>query len=120
VEGDRGKRLENLVALHLLKHLHFIEDTQGLDTRLHYLRDRQGREVDFLWMDDMDAIRKKSAKPRLLEVNAGDEPPARGLRYFAQRLGFEAMQVSLDARREEQFADVSVQPVTRFLSSLSC
>ncbi len=47
VEGDQGARLENLVAAHLLKRLHFLEDYHGYTCSLHYIRDKDGREVDF-------------------------------------------------------------------------
>ena len=45
---DEGARFENLVAVHLLKFCHFIEDREGYRVELRYLRDRDGREVDFL------------------------------------------------------------------------
>ena len=41
-------RFENLIALHLLKLCHFLNDREGFDVQVHYLRDRAGREVDFL------------------------------------------------------------------------
>ena len=40
VEGDAGTRLENIVALALLRELHLLEDTQGSKGELHYLRDK--------------------------------------------------------------------------------
>lgn len=50
VDGDESTRLENLVATHLLKRLHFIEDYHGYKCGLHYIRDKDGREVDFIVM----------------------------------------------------------------------
>ncbi len=46
--ADPGARFENLVAMHLLKFCHFLEDTEGHAVELFYLRDRAGHEVDFL------------------------------------------------------------------------
>ena len=46
--ADRAARFENLVASHLLKLCHFLEDRKGHAVGLHYLRDRDGHEVDFL------------------------------------------------------------------------
>ena len=43
-----GPRFENLLALHLLKLCHLLQDRDGFDANLHYLRDRTGHEVDFL------------------------------------------------------------------------
>ena len=45
---DRGARFENVIALHLLKLCHFLQDRDGHTAELWYLRDRAGREVDFL------------------------------------------------------------------------
>ena len=44
----RGERFENLVACHLLKYCHFLEDTEGNRMRLRFLRDTDRREVDFV------------------------------------------------------------------------
>ena len=48
VIGDEGARFENLVATHLLKRLHYIEDREGYRCELRYIRDKEGREVDFV------------------------------------------------------------------------
>lgn len=47
VPGDPA-RFENLVASHLLKWVHFQQDTRGRDLELRYFRDLEGREVDFV------------------------------------------------------------------------
>src|SRR3989304_2651073 len=47
VLADEGARFENLVATHLLKRIHFLEDRDGDRYELAYVRDRDGREVDF-------------------------------------------------------------------------
>ena len=77
---ERGSRFENLVALHLLKLCHFLEDAEGHAAEVWYLRDRAGREVDFLvtvsrrpWF----AVEAKVAETRI--------DPA--LVYFRERLG---------------------------------
>jgi len=72
-DGDNSIRLENLVASHLLKRLHFIEDYHGYKCHLHYIRDKDGREVDFVVIVDgkvTDLIevkwREKRVSPALL------------------------------------------------------
>jgi len=45
---DNGARFENLVAVHLLKHVFFKQDTLGEEVDLCYFRDSDGREVDFV------------------------------------------------------------------------
>lgn len=47
VPGEAA-RFENLVASHLLKWVHFRQDTLGHDVDLRYFRDTDGREVDFV------------------------------------------------------------------------
>ncbi len=54
------------------------------------------------------------------EVKTADEAPSRALRHFSDRLGLKALQVSLDARQEQQFGVIRVLPVAEFLSSLAC
>lgn len=74
-----GARLENLVATHLLKRLHFLEDYQGNRCSLHYIRDKDGREVDFVTQVDGKII-------DLIEVKAGDGDISPSLKYYAELL----------------------------------
>jgi uncharacterized protein len=57
-----GPRFENMVACHLLKLCHFIEDTQGHRMELRYLRDTDGREVDFVVLRDRKPLFAVEAK----------------------------------------------------------
>jgi uncharacterized protein len=79
VEGDDGVRLENLVANHLLKRLHFLEDYYGQNCQLRYLRDKEGREVDFVIVID-----KKI--DTLVEVKLSDSKISSSLSYYAEKL----------------------------------
>ena len=45
---DEGPRFENLIASHILKWVHFQQDTQGREVELRFFRDTDGREVDFI------------------------------------------------------------------------
>jgi len=75
---DPAARFENLVACHLLKWVHFRQDTEGLDLELRYFRDTDGREVDFVVTD--------RGRPTLLvECKLSDRGLDRSLRYLAQR-----------------------------------
>ncbi len=74
-----GKKLENLVAAHLLKFTHFLVDAHGYKAELFYLRDVEGREVDFLVTIDR--------KPWFaVEVKESDTQIASALPYFTERL----------------------------------
>jgi len=79
VPDGRGARLENIVASHLLKMCHFLNDVEGYKTDLHFLRDAEAREVDFLVTE--------SGKPWFaVEVKSNSREVSKSLPYFGDRL----------------------------------
>jgi len=82
VDGDIGSIFENLVATHLLKRLHFYEDSLGENYELRYIRDREHHEVDFVIL--------KNRKPVcLIEAKWNDEATSSSLSYFGEKLKIE-------------------------------
>lgn len=79
VQSSSGSRLENLVATHLLKRLHFIEDYFGHRCALHYIRDKDSREVDFVTTID-DVVYD------LIEVKESDTTLSSALKYYKKLL----------------------------------
>ncbi len=79
VTASGGARLENLVATHLLKRLHFIEDYHGYRCSLHYIRDKDGREVDFVTVIDGKVM-------DLIEVKQSDSALSSSLLYYSKLL----------------------------------
>lgn len=76
---DIGCRFENLVASHLLKYCHLMENTKGYPMELRYIRDTDKREVDFVVM--------KGGHPLFaVECKASDTSVPPALPYFAERL----------------------------------
>ena len=76
---EESKRLENIVASHLLKFIHLLKDEEGYKVDLHYLRDISGREVDFIISIDK--------KPWFaVEVKNSSEEPSPWLNYYKERL----------------------------------
>lgn len=74
-----GAKIENLVALSLIKELHYLEDTKGLKTSLHYLRTKDGEEIDFLVLID--------DKPILcVEVKTSDSDVHKSFKHFKKFL----------------------------------
>lgn len=68
---DIGFRFENLVASHLLKYCHFIEDTDGHKVELRYLRDTDLREIDFVVLKNKKpifAVECKSEDQKIMAV----------------------------------------------------
>ena len=105
--AEGGPRFENLVAGHLLKLCHGMQDVEGRRLELRYVRDREKREVDFLLLED--------GKPWLLvEAKSGSAPLDRSLAYFRDRLGVpHAIQVNGAGK-----AGKGTVPAARFLASL--
>lgn len=76
--ANPGARFENMVAGHLLKYCHFIEDTQGFDMELRYIRDTDKREIDFV------VLRNGNAE-FAVECKSGDRAASPACRYFRER-----------------------------------
>jgi predicted AAA+ superfamily ATPase len=109
---DRAARFENMVGSHLLKLVHYLQDTEGFAVELHYLRDREGREADFLVTS--------GRKPWFaVEVKLGETRVDPALVYFKERLRIPwAYQVTLEDGRDFVQDGVRVVPASRFLSAL--
>ncbi len=112
VPGDAA-RFENLVACHLLKWVHFEQDTQGRDLGLRYFRDIEGREVDFVVVE--------GRHPRLLvECKWGDAEVDRNMRYLKARFPeADAWQISATGTKDYRSPDgVRLAPAVRLLRTL--
>jgi hypothetical protein len=75
--GDKGAKLENLVAASLLKELDFLEATLGQDASSHYQSNKYGREIDFLIL-----INNKPS--HLIEVKWADNQPSPHFKHFSK------------------------------------
>lgn len=112
VPDNSGARLENIVASHLLKMCHFLNDVDGYKTDLHFLRDTEGREVDFLVTEN--------GKPWLaVEVKSGSKEISKNLTYFGNRLEIPFLyqvvsENDIDIRKDT----VRIISLDRFLVSL--
>jgi len=88
---DPGSRVENMVAVHLLKSVHIWTDLGLGDYGLYFVRDKEKREVDFLV--------SRNKKPWfLVEVKAsGKKTLSPNLVYFQERIKApHAFQVAFD------------------------
>lgn len=75
---ETGGRFENMVASHLLKWCHFIEDTEGFRMELRFLRDTDGREIDFVVLKDRKPI-------FAVECKTGEKQISSHISYFKAR-----------------------------------
>ncbi len=111
VNGGVSRRLENLVAVSLLKHLNAIEDYQGRKARLHYLRTKEKKEVDFALFIENEPL-------LLIEVKLSADDLSPALVYFHKKYGLPAIQLVKNLRYEQKKGDISIRSVFRFLGSL--
>ena len=107
-----GPRFENLIALHLLKFVHYLQDREGYDVDLHYLRDRAGHEVDFLVTSGKKPWFAVEAK-----LSASGVDPS--LVYFRERLKIPwVYQVVMQETRDVEEDGVRSLPARQFLGAL--
>jgi len=106
--GDLGFRFENMVASHLLKYCHFLEDTEGDKMELRFLRDIDKREIDFVVI--------KNKKPVFaVECKTGEKNVSPHIHYFKKRTRIpEFYQVHLGSRHVEVDKGITILPFWRF------
>lgn len=110
-------RFENLIALHLLRFVHWARDVDGEKLELRYFRTRTGHEVDFLLL--------RGGRPWVaIEAKLSEQDLDAGLRYLLERVKVPyAFQVHLRGGRERRLPNIghtSVRHVSaaRLLASL--
>ena len=86
-------RMENLVATHLMKYIHFYQDTLGEKKQLAFLRDKEKREVDFV------IVNEKREIELLLEVKKSDEKFDSNLHYYTQKSRIKGQQIVFEGDR---------------------
>ncbi len=105
---DKGIRFENMVASHLLKFCHFLEDTGGEKMELRFLRDTDKREVDFVVL--------KNKRPMFaVECKSGHGPLSGHIRYFRERTSIpQFYQVHLQSGESSPLSNVAIMPFEKF------
>ncbi len=111
-------KMENLVAVHLLRMCHWMEDVEGVPTELRYFRTPSGHEVDFVVL--------KNKKPWLaVEVKASDDSLDPNFKYFLERTEVpHAFQVHFKGTKDFVMPNVGKYgvrclPASRFLANLA-
>lgn len=112
VEGDEGIKLENTVAVSLLKHVQFLQDTKGVDSGLYYIRNKEGKEIDFV-------LTEKGNLKTCIEVKLSKSSAASSLKYFADRLaGVKMVQLVANSNYEHTDGSINIVPAADWLSRL--
>lgn len=111
---DSAARLENLVALSLLKEVHFQQDALGKVYGLFFMKDKSQKEIDFLITHNR--------KPYLvIEVKESENQVSDNFKYFNKHLaGIRKIQLVKNLKSEYQNKDgVSVLSLADWLLSPS-
>jgi predicted AAA+ superfamily ATPase len=111
VEGGEGAKLENLVAVSLLKHVYAKTDYHAQEYALQYLRTKEGVEVDF-------ALVLQDKVEQIIEVKLSDSALSKSLLYFHEKYNYPPIQLVKTLRHEVQQGDVKVLKAENFLTNL--
>lgn len=111
VQGDDRAKLENLVALSLLKHVYGKVDYEAEEYTLHYLRTKDGLEVDF-------AVVLQNSLESMIEVKLSDSSPSKSLINFHKKYNHPALQLVKSLRNEHYQAGIEIRNAETFLSEL--
>lgn len=104
-----SQKLENLVACHLLKWVHYKQDTVGAELELRYFRDSDAREVDFV-------ITEKNNPSYLIEVKSSAREISSHLKYLSEKYPeAKAFQIHLDEKSDYLSNRIRCMPVWKFL-----
>jgi len=76
---NEGARFENLIAMHLKKFVHFLNEVEGYKAELNYLKNVDKKEVDFL-------VSIKNKPWFAVEVKLAEKKPSPNLFYYGERL----------------------------------
>jgi predicted AAA+ superfamily ATPase len=101
-------------GLHLLKHVYWLEDSQGKNIELRYFRDHDAREVDFVVLEDNKPI-------LFVECKLSDQEVSPQLKYLCGKYkNVSAYQVHLKGRKDYQTPEgIQVCPASRLLKQLT-
>lgn len=114
---NEAARLENLVAIHLLRFVHWQEDVGGEKWQLRYFRDKQKHEVDFILL-------RQNSPVCAVEVKTQDQSLDPNLKYLLERVKIPyAFQISLHGNTDWQPPSINgcqirIMPASKFLGQL--
>lgn len=112
VDGDEGIRLENTVAMSLLKNVHYLQDTKGSSVDLHYVKTKNKRETDF-------ALANTEAITDFIEVKLSATAASSHLRYFKERYPqASAIQLVHNAKHDTTVDGIRILKAGEWLANL--
>lgn len=111
VKGDNGAKIENLVAISLLKDIWARNDYLGESWQLNYVRTKEGKEVDF-------ALVKDQQLSQLIECKTSDHDISKSLIYFSQKYSIPGIQLIAHLRNEYKKEFIEVRKTETYLREL--
>ncbi len=115
--SDPGARLENIVAFHLLRLVHWFEDVYGEVIELRYIKDVDGHEIDFILL--------RNKRPWIaIEVKSSEQELSRGLTYLIKKIAIPFVyQIHLKSDQAYKLpkinqSAISAIPVSHFLCAM--
>lgn len=110
VKGDEGVRFENMVALSLLKQVHYLQDVFGKERELNYFKTKEGKEVDFIVSDE-------HGMRQAIEVKTKNTTIAKQMHYFKKKFpAVECLQLVLHTQKERESEGIKIVPAAEWLN----
>ncbi len=111
--GDEGIKLENTIAIHLLKHTQYLHDTKGEEISLAYVKTKEKKEIDFV-------IIKNGHPTEFIEVKLSDRKISSNLIYFSPKYKKSRfIQLVHNLRNEENKNGIELLSASNWLLNLS-
>ena len=110
---DSGPRFENLVAVHLLKWVFLLQDTEGRGMDLRYYRDKYDREVDFIILENNRPV-------LMIEVKTADTEIGKGIKYL-KSIFSDCRAIQIHLKGNKDYIDslgIECMPAYKFLAEL--
>jgi predicted AAA+ superfamily ATPase len=112
IKGDEGVKLENTIAVCLLKYVEYLRDAKGKNISLDYLKTKDGKEADFVITDNGEVT-------RLMEVKLTHSKLSRSLIFFSKKFpGAEAFQLVHNLRHTQYKERIHVVQAGEWLARL--
>ncbi len=111
VESSKRACLENLIAIHLLKHCQFVREKTGRPISLHYIRTKDKKEIDF-------CLSENGTLNLCLKVKTSDTQISKILIDMAQQHKITSKQIVYSLNRNLFFKGVLIESFEDFLRKL--
>lgn len=111
VTGDDGAKLENLVAVSLLKDVCARVDNKAQLCKLHYIRTKDGKEIDFV-------ITNPEGIEQAIEVKVSDKSLSKTLLSFKEKYNIQAVQIVKSIKNEYKQNNINIIKAENYLNDL--